>query len=69
MFPATRGLLIPTSRGDADTRGKNFAEQLAIPGWNLLRREASYLNMRALCGGAHTAHVTTNGPMEVFHSR
>ena len=43
---------------------KKFAEQLAILRWNLLRRDASYLNMRPRRKGApqaaaHAARVTT----------
>ncbi|MDB6160796.1 MAG: hypothetical protein JWO04_4502 [Gammaproteobacteria bacterium] len=68
MFPATRNCLNSTRDGASRHGAKIFAEQLAILQWNLLRREASYLNMRARCEG-HAAHVTTNRTMEVFHSR
>ncbi len=49
MFPATRDLLIPTSGGDAEAQRKKIAEPIAILMWNLLHREASYLNIRARC--------------------
>jgi hypothetical protein len=49
MFPATRDLLNSTLRGDSEAQRKNFAEPIPILIWNLLRREASYLNIRARC--------------------
>src|SRR3977135_2501714 len=51
MFPATRNLLNPTRGGVTDARLKKFAEPIAILMWNLLHREASYLNMRPRCQG------------------
>jgi hypothetical protein len=49
LHPATRNLLIPTLDGTEGTSPKKFAEQLPILRWNLLHREASYLNMRPRC--------------------
>ena len=49
MFPATRDLLNPTLSGDSEAQRKKIAEPIAILRWNLLRHEASYLNIRARC--------------------
>ena len=49
MFPATRDLLNPTRAGVQETQQKKIAEPIAILMWNLLRHEASYLNIRARC--------------------
>jgi hypothetical protein len=45
---------------------KKFAEPIAILMWNLLHREASYLNMRPRCKGAQQAapHAAHGFPAE-----
>jgi len=60
MFPATRDLLNPTLGGDSEAQRKKIAEPIAILVWNLLRHEASYLNIRARCKAQLSSLVTSS---------